>query len=344
MPALAGVDSPMMPKSGGCRILIVLTALLASCAGQRATDDPITIAFDPAVPTRDRVSAIRAISADSANGELPADLVRERLKDLAWAYGERAAVRRAAVEALLNDKTPQGQDDARQTLLAMLPTEPNWEIADMIIGASSERKWEGARVALVRSLSRPRRGVALEDRAESSALHALQAGRTLPELVFDVFARTTLDGLGPRDALIARRTRQDAWNLVNLLVPGREDVARMVGNWQGQEDSWIAALRRGERELGVMPMTGRELAWLVELSSDEHRAWWDSVRKVVAGLDERDRTDLALRHLEVLRWVSEYRPAWLVAPRTTLHAEVSGRLGGRHFHKRTVDQTRLRRG
>ncbi len=322
----------------------LLVLLLSSCAGGGGGGrDPIEVAFNPDAKLRDRVRAIESIWRDAERGELPRELTRERLTDIAWAYGELEPIRRAAVEALLSDRTPEGDEDSRLTFLAMLPTEPSILLAKSYVEAIVEREWVGAETTLVRSLSRGLRAETIEDRPEAVALMQRAQGRTLDEIVFSVFVGTHLEGESREDDLIARRTREGAWNLLNRLSPDRTRVAEMVRQTTG-DDPWLVALRKGESDFGVVPMTGQELDWLVRLTSNEHQQWWQSAKDAFDALDEDDRESLALRHLEALRWASEHRPDWVEASLGSLIQTLRGRLSGRKFYRRTADQVRFNRG
>ncbi len=324
--------------------MTLVACFFIGCAGSDTIRgrDPIQVAFDPEAKLRDRVRAISSIWDDVENGKLPRALARERLSDIAWDYGELAPIRRAAIDSLLSDETAEGDEDSRQTFLAMLPTEPSPEHAKLYIEAIEERAWSGAETALVRSLSRPVRGYELADRPEFAYL-SRDESRSMEEIVFGVFVGTAIEG-GSREAdLIARRTREDAWNLLNRISPNRDRVGEMIRESSG-DDPWLVALRKGEHSFGIVPMTGQELDWLVRLCLEEHAEWWQAAESVYAQLDATDRDEVSLRHLEPLRWASEHRPDWAEASGGSLIEELRGRLSGRRFHKRTADQVRRDRG
>ncbi len=339
----AGIDwrmSARIARSPVVSLLSLVLIVLVSCAGGGGGGrDPIEVAFDGEAKLRDRVRAIESIWADAERGDLPRDLTRERLTDIAWAYGELEPIRRAAIEALLSDRTVEGDEDSRTTFLAMLPTEPSPALAEMYIEAIVEREWEGAEAALVRSLSRPLRGVALEDRPEGEILIERGEGRSLDEIVFGVFVATPVEGGSREDDLIARRTREDAWNLLNLVSPDRARVGELIRETTS-EDPWLVALRKGESAFGVVPMTGQELAWLVRLGGEEHAGWWGQAKAAHDALGEEDRRDVTLRLLEPLRWARAHRPAWFESSRGTLISDLRARLDGRRVHRRSADQVR----
>ncbi len=324
--------------------VLAMAGALGACAGDGARrSEPIEVAFDRDQKMDARVRAIRAIWSDVEAGELPRDLARERLKDIFWDYGEWPPVRIAAMEALLSDE--QGAEDTRRMLLLALPTEPSEEIAARIVDLAHEGGWRDAKTALVRSLVRGKSGVALEDRPEARALRELFPDRTLASLAFEVFASTPSKGEDREHDLIARRTRQDAWTLVNLTVSGPEELRQLIASARAAgDDPWLDALVRGERELGVVPMSGPELDWLVTLSGDEYASWWDEAREAVASLSDADRRALALRHLEPLRFAHRHRPALFASSRAELLSLARSRLGGRRVVERSADRIHRDRG
>lgn len=310
----------------------------------KPTTDPIRTAFDREASMGDRTRAIASIWDDVEAGELPRDIARERLKDVFWDYGEREAVRMAAMDALLGDSTDGGLEDTRRMLLLALPTEPSEAIRERVIGLIVDGGWVEAKGALVRALGVGRRGETFEDRAEVAALRSLFPGRSIAEIAFEVFRESPVSGQDREVDLIARRTREDAWTVVNLAETDPSRVAAIVRTGAGSEDPWLRVLARGERELGVVPMTGAELDWLFAIGDARHAGWWDAARGAVARLGAEDRRDLALRHLEPLRWASEHRPDWAHGARDRLASIAGERLRGRRVVERSADRIHRDRG
>ncbi len=337
---------PRMTLWSVCCLLLPASVfvLLSACAADSGSvSDPIEVAFDREQTKGVRVRAIRAIWSDVEAGRLPRGAARERLKDIFWDYAEWPSVRRVAMDALLDDE--QGADDTRRMLLLALPTEPSEDIARRIVELIREGHWKDAKVALVRSLVRGGGGVGLEDRPEAQALRELFPGRTLASLAFEVFATTTVAGDSRERDLLARRTREDAWTLVNLTVSGPDELRDLIASAPpSSDDPWLGVLRRAERELGVVPMSGSELDWLVMLGEARYRPWWDETRRAVASLSEADRRVLALRHLEPVRFAFAHRPDLLRSTRNELLSIAHGRLAGRRVVERSADRIHRDRG
>lgn len=301
--------------------------LLASCATDpNPTNAPLSAIPDMKAHTDTRLRAIRRAWEAAESGEASPASVRESLKRVAWQRGTWSAVRVAALEELLKDEP--NLDDTRTMMRFMLPTETSWDVITVIASASGERGWTDLTAVLVRSWSRPVDQPVDDLRPERLAIQKLYPSRAPEDVVFDVFRGEILNGKKP----LTDRERQDAWSLLRrvdrdgqrtlalLSTPPEEDAL---------EDPMIRTLRLGASELGVVPDTGEELAWLARVGAPGAQATWDDAAGAVAKLGPEQRQGLRLRHVLGAAWAQRHQPGWLSASRGELVSELERALESR---------------
>jgi hypothetical protein len=103
----------------------------------------------------------------------------------------------------------------------------------------------------------------------------------------------------------------------------------------------VMDLRAARDDLGVIPDTSMEIAWLQSLlhhsdqrNREQNAQWWGEARDAVASLNNDQRNGLRMRNLEPVRWASENRPAWLGLDRQAIYGVLNNRLSGRPVYKR----------
>jgi hypothetical protein len=324
--------------------LLIPTAL-AGCSGTPIEsrlvgppDELTELSVDGAASPLHRARAIRGLDAAADAGEAPMPSTREHFKDIVWRATEPLSVRIAAYEALLNDDG-YGADTQRMTEL-MLPTEVirarGTGFVEVIASTAVERGWTGLTPALVRSLSLPFGNDPPEARPEFAAIAALNTesdaeapGRVVADAVWSVFAgeRRASDGK-PLEA----EDQRAAWALLMQLDAGRElalERARAGGGPGDAQGPLLALIRRGARELSIVPNTASELAWLERLAELDHQPFWRRAASVVDGLEGEQLNGLELRHLAGLVYAARFRPELLAMTPGELESEVARMLGGR---------------
>lgn len=323
-------------------LALLLPPVLAGCAGPGAqtsgpgADAPLSAINDPNAHSDRRIRAIRHSSEAVARGEAPAGAVRENLKRVAWSRSTWWQIRVAAVEELLKSEPDAG--DTRNMLRLMLPTEDSPELVKLITSKAADGGWKELAPSIVRRWSRLDSRVADKDRPERAALAAIFPGKPVEDTVFDVFAART-EGPAPDD-----RTRQDAWALLcRIDTAGRARELLSAGG-DAPSDPLLQTLRKAASDLGCVPTTSEQLAWVQRLGEPDRAAFWSDCAANVARLSREQAAGLGIRHLSVIRWCAKNRPDWLSLERPELLAEITRRFEGRKHHWRSASSAGRKNG
>jgi hypothetical protein len=334
----------MIDRSWGGMMVLGL-ALLGACAGQEPmSQDPLTDFQNPRMSVRDRIEALDRAWEES--GPTGREETRQAIKAIAWAPEAPPALRLAAIRKLVDD--PDEADDARKTARLMIPLEPDLDVVEVLGDAAARHGWTDLTPALVRSYSRPGKGPDAE-RPERAVLLALNPGRSVERIAFEVFLRPAPEGVddGPGSNFgldYAQRTRSGAWNLLARLDADGSARASMLTEEFARDASMprervLDDLRACLNDLRTVPISGEEMLWLASLRNpgdDRNAAWWAEAASAIARLTPEQSKGLRLRHAESVRWAGTNRVAWLAADRTELLAELGARLKGRDIHERGV--------
>lgn len=339
---------------GLVRVVVLVGALLGGlgCSSSRsrfqASGNPLLDVRNPELLARDRVRAAEKAWAEVESGVRVRDRTREAFKSLAWSTQTDESVRLTLMRLLMSDTSEEGSADSRRMARLMLPTERAPSVVRVIAGTAAERGWTDTLPSLVRSWARTSPNVPDSDRPERAAIEALAPGRPAEETVYGVFLRPADTDREMEGAVlrVSERTRDDAWTLLSRLDTDGRLRARLIGDeTPADADPSSAAdvgyLRAGLRELGCLPRTGDELAWLRRLAHNEdeatrarNKAWWDETAAAIARLSDAQRAGLELRHGEAVRWAAAHRPAWLGRSREDILDELDARLSRRPHQTR----------
>lgn len=325
----------------GVAVIVVIGAVWGCSSGPRMDADPLTAAREPRYAVSQRAAMVERAWADARAGKTNRSAVRGDLKDIAWSVDLPDAVRLAAVRAVLADDSAGAEADSKAMVGLMLPREPKAGVADELSQTAGARGWSEVTAALVRSLSRPREGVADRARAEFKALQRLHPDRRPEDLVLGVFLEPGVKDASATAVVSADRVRADAWDLLRRLDADGTTRAEFILTLQsgaGKESESLAVMRRGLRELRVVTLSGDEYLWLARLAREDNSAnklWWGQVAGIVAGLESQRVGKLEIRHLEPIRWASVARPELLAATRQELLDQMRSRLNGRTVHTRS---------
>lgn len=329
-------------------ILFALVAIaIGGCstsAGGSARDpsDDTAIVLDSDAGLNKRSQALERLTAPGAAE--PA-AVRETLKSVLWKGGAPSPLRQQALAKLLENRSPESEADTRKFLRLRIPTESQWPVINDVCKAVAERAsdpaWREVTGALIRSYSRRVPTPPDADRPERDALQALYPGQSIEQIAFSVYLKPQgeVGDLAGQSAEIVEKQRQAAWELLGRLDTDGSQRAAMLSAAPA-DDPAIAPLRRAAQELGVVPVTGSELAWLKGLMDPGTacaQEWWEQARQAVAGLRTEQRLGLQLRHIEPVRWSSRHKIEWLSAGRDDLLAQLESRLESRRKWRKTVD-------
>lgn len=319
----------------------------------KPSGNPLLDVRNPELLARDRVAAAEAAWREVETGVRDRARTREAFKSLAWSGQTDESVRLTLVRLLMSDTTEAGSADSLSMARLMLPTERSEGVTRLLAAAGVERGWEELVPSLVRSYARARPGVDDAERVERRAIGALRPGVPLEEAIYGVFVRPSVAVVDGQERAVLRaedRARDDAWTLLSRLDTDGRLRARLIGeplpaDADADSRADVASLRAGLGELGALPRTGTELAWLRRLHRHEdgalraeNRAWWDAASAAVAGLGSEQRRGLELRHAEPIRWAAGARPGWLDASRAELLEELSGRLSDRGVQTRSAQR------
>jgi hypothetical protein len=329
-----------------CAGLVASLALLPGCSGGPDTKpDALTTMRNPDLGVKVRVDAAEQLWQDAQSGLASPAQARRAMMDLAWSDRTPLDLRVRTLEILFADADEQGQKDVREMVRLRLPRERDRFIVKMLSETAARRGWAECVPALVRAYSRAVEREADLTRPERLAIQTLSPGKDVEEVVFGVLLNPPAE---PKTLGMSweERFQIDAWDLMNRLDRDGRRRRALVENPELSRDASplgqavLGDVRAMVEAFGVMPATGPELLWARQLRSKEkpgNLTWWERTSAAVKGLNESQRSGLAMRHLEAVRWASAKRPGWLGASREALAVELASRLSGRTTHQRTAD-------
>ena len=336
--------SPPRPAMIERRVLdgiwvIGIAILLAGCgSGSTVVSDPLSDVRNERLGRTQRIKAIHEAWAMAESGTADRISVREDLKTVAWSGNWPLEMRLAALHDLASDTSEKGRADTATMFELMLPREPDASVTKFLSEHVAAAGRAEATPALVRSLSRPWPGTPDSARPEYAAISALNPGKSVQEVVYDVFLHPPQEG-GAFGLLPAERVRADAWDLLARVDADGSARARLLGSDDPNPIAPVVDMRASEQELRCLPLSGDELRWLSSLHDQRDpvkRAWWDQTASAVAKVDAKLAPRLQLRHLEPIRWTSVHHPGWLTASRQELLSELAQRLERRETHRRRI--------
>ncbi len=335
-------------------LLISIPCFQMGCSASskfEPSGNPLLDLRNPELMDRDRIEAARAAWEEVEQGIRDRERTRYALKNLAWSGATERDLRLTVLELLMSDTSAEGSADSQAMARLILPNENDPEAVRIIALRAIESGWDELVPAFVRSFARVSTEVPDNGRIEFAALRQLRPGMSIQQVVFDVFLHPTR-GIENQQELavlrIADRTRDDAWGLLSRLDPDAElrkafiaSDAMLDADTDPNSREMVMDLRAARDELGVIPDTSMEVAWLSSLrhhpdprNQELNQVWWVETASAVAQLGSEQRAGLQLRHLEPVRWASRNRPAWISLDREALYAVLNERLSGRVHHKR----------
>lgn len=322
----------------------------------------------------DRAEAVDRAWAQMLEGTQDRYRVREEFKKDLFLMSTGDRVRLRIVEKLLSDTDPAGLADTQNVLRLRLPTERSWGIIELVSRESAERGWVEMTPSLVRSYARKLRDMPDEERPERAALLRLHPGKSIEQVVYDVFVGQATARVGTEEAapkatapgakapltlgatrsgrsILDEKIQSDAWELLGRLdKDGSRRAALLAGDARltGQEgqDPVLADLRAAAKDLRAVPVTGPELDWvkgLRERGNTVNAAWWGAAAEALARLGDAQAAGLEIRHAEVVRWAAANRPEWLGRSKDELRAELASRLKDRRVYFRSAERSDVTR-
>ncbi len=301
-----------------------------------SVSDPLSDVRNEQLSRTQRINAIHAAWAQAQAGAADRLTVRDELKTVAWSRNWPVEMRLAALNDLASDTTEKGRADTRTAFQLMMPRESEPTVVKFLSEQAAGGGWTEATPALVRSLSRSWPDTADQARPEFAAITKLNPGKSVQEVVYDVFLHPPEEG-GAFGLLPAERIRADAWDLLARVDADGSVRARLLSSASADAIQPVLDMQASVRDLRCLPLTGDELRWLTSLHDQREpgkKAWWDQTAAAVAKVDASLAPKLQFRHLEPIRWASLNHPDWLAASREQLLSEVGQRLEHRQTHRR----------
>jgi hypothetical protein len=344
LPKLAAMNYPLCRVLGSVAVLVGMSAVAPWGCSEHpkgVTGEPTVDARNKDLQANQRIIALEALWAEAGKDPERLPAAREGSKDTLWKGSAPQILRQRALALLLTDTSPEGMADTRKFMRLRLPTEGQWPVVVDFCKAMETRAadaaWQDQTASLVRSYARKVPVPPDEDRPERSALLALHPGKDLTAIVFDVFVRPVENGAPKIPDDSAEKSRQAAWDLLGRIDPdGSRRTVLAAAEPSG--DPSIKEINKCARDLGVVPITGSELAWLHGLTDEKDKrnsAWWSAAMQAVGALRADQKTGLQLRHIEPLRWASANHSEWAAASHDQLLAELNTRLTGRRIWLKT---------
>jgi hypothetical protein len=317
-------------------------SVLAACSSTpRTPDDPVLVALDNKQTIETRIQAVndafaRAVTEPDRIG------VRTELTPQLWSREANPELKLAIVRGLLAEKSERSSGEIREELRLNLPLQSSRQVVSEVCAAAAARGWTEFIPAIVRTWAEPVSQIADADRVERATLLALAPSATVESTVFSVFINPPADTPATKRMRLEERYRLAAWEVLARLDPsGQERRSLLEGVAavaSGARPPFVDELLAAYRDLGLMPAYGEEVVWVRRLragKSAANAAWWGEAAAAVQSLSGEQRSNLALRHIEPLRWARANRPEWLSMSTAELAAQLAQRLDGRPVYEPT---------
>lgn len=293
-------------------VLAAVVGLLAfSSAEAKQYDDPIAVMTSPQQDSGTRLKAAR-----QAEERFPSDERRfVALNSMIWDRGFGTSERKYAIDQLIK----YDEADFKRKLSRRIVLIENAEVLEYIFKLMMDRKWTDMTPTIVRQYARPARGVVEKDRIERAALETLNPGKTIEQVVFDVFCTA--------DEQVEMSQRVAAWELLCRLTP-RDQLLALLAK-APDSTAMVNDLRACAADLATVPTNKEGVLWLSYLRDPSRRAWWASAQARVATLTDDKRAGLELRHILVLMNAPDRAAA---KDRATLIADLRTRLAAQEHY------------
>jgi len=325
-------------------IAVVMAACDGSSKAPARADltDPISIAKNPKKDAETRAAALDQAWAERLPGPAGRDMARESLKTVAWAAANGSAVRNRALKILTDDAEDDNHADTRNLMGLMVPIEPDLEVVKFIGQTAAQNGWTDLAAPLVRSWGRRFAQPVDAQRPERDALAGLFPGRPVEESVFMIFGAAPTPGLDGRTKERATEARRGSPGVLSRIDPTGQRRQGLLASLPVNDDPIVAALKACSQDLHCVPVTGSQLKRLERLrvpADAANQKWWMETAAAIARLSGEQQAQLAMRHLEAIRWTAQCRPERMARDKASLSAELRANLKGRMTVRREVGRT-----
>ena len=293
----------------------LLWLLLAACV-PGSFDDPLATMLDRDADPTHRLAA--ATQAQQQSSDDPARIAA--LYDLLLHVGHPVPLRIEAFDQLVAD-----DDQAlRRNLAGNLVRVQDWQVLGHIFATAIDRQWHDLTPTLVRHYALPAYGLTDQQRPERHAIARLNPGKSVEQVVFDVFANA--DDTVPMTHQVA------AWHLLSRLHDRAHLEALLA---QAPPTTLLVVdLQAAAADLHALPTNREGILWLSHLREPSQRDYWQAAAARVAQLTPEQRRDLELRHLGPLLLTDKRT---LDASRAELVARLGRLTAGAKRHGTTPD-------
>ena len=242
-----------------------------------------------------------------------------------------------AFNRILASGDERARAELRAQVAANLPTEPRREMVVAMSMAAGEGGWTECTVPLLRSLSRPLRGVDDATRSESVALSRLHPGRGWG--YFAVFGvgvpwGGVLVWVGLGGGWSDTSVQSECWGLVVRLDPSMERAAALLSE---AGTTSLAPIALFHEQTGILPSSSTDFVWAAHLGEmREPGGTLERLREQIDrhGLREVDGEPLELRHVPAIEALASINESWLSMSSSRLSTLLDVRLKRRLVHRR----------
>ncbi|GAB4189772.1 MAG: hypothetical protein Kow00105_04170 [Phycisphaeraceae bacterium] len=259
-------------------------SVLFACTPVQPVADPVAVMLDRLRDPARRLAAAEQLGAIS-QAEDP-EALAQAMTRLFWSDAQPASLRLLAMNRLLEYDPQAFWRTASWRILQI----DHWPVLQALVERAVQTGDPARTPMLVRSLARTSRTYRDDTlRPEYAAIEALNPGRSVESVVFDVMVG--------EDRSRSAACRVDAWALLNRLIgPGRAREMLAAATTQPP----VVADLRDALWLDVLPANRETVLWLMRVRELGEGRFWRQARETVEQLTGEQRQGVALRHLPVL--------------------------------------------
>lgn len=264
------------------RLGTVLLLCLSSCAPTPVAD-PLGVMADRSRDPAQRLAAIEQVGLIRDAPEPQA--VAAAMHRVLWSDAQPTDLRLLAMDRLIEYDADAFWHTAEQKILHV----DLWPVLGPLIEKAAQRGDPSFTPALVRSYTRASQVVPDTERPERDAILALNPGKTVERVVWDVCA-------GDASSL-PLATRVDAWTLT-VRLSGLDAAGKLLD--ETHTDAPLIRDLREARLLGMLPINREGVLRLMRVRAMADGRYWDNAKQLIQQLRGTRRDGLALRHLPVV--------------------------------------------
>lgn len=293
-----------------CLAVLAGHVFITSCSSPIRTSDPLGSLRDHTLSPRVHFGAMEALDFETEQQDY-----LDALHRITWLPGYTVDVRQAALDRL----ETRDHERLMRTIRQYLPRITAWLWLNRLCDHIADEGWVELTPALVSSWARPSGAVSTEkERPERRALARLYGEDRLLEVVFDLFFES--------NKVSQQGLRTRCWELIHRLGERDGMIRRIKDGGFPAEDLFLADLRTGVVELGVVPSNREEILWLRKLCKPEYAEFRSQAQAVTSTTDVHLRQELELRDLPIYVSCSLHEPELLEKSREELYAELAASL------------------